>query len=381
MIKHLFHEVIGGGYGMRRKTIIDTTEIEPGKYETMAIVEATGEELESTTTDNAQDAERDFRAMIQRHAEPLQAAFYRAAMVPGERYTLVFLGEFGFPVDLRITFREAELTTYAQYDDAVSLKFMLQKKRNPRKMFLYNRSFLIYSGWRNLDKTATYNVHKCDGCTVMSSKYGSFDERFMDDIKAMWPDYIVAYDHDRVHRRDDETAAEIETNEQASEPRQPYPLLPGLNVVFDAEGADGPCVDIDADEFAKLYAVDGEEIEDPEERLTRALKRAAIASVSHIDEPDGGTCNFDSPALDISACGMKKEDVERIINAVGLHCHDWQPFKNHRGDDGKVIKAPTFLVISGFQCGQGNRHTHMAEAFCQSMNMDGFETQMYYQMD
>jgi len=383
MIKHLFHEEIGGGYAMRNKTIIDTSEIEPGKFETMTFVEATGEELESATTDNAQDAERDFRAMIQRHAGPLQAAFYRAAMVSGERYTLVFLSDFGFPVDLRITFREAKLSTYAQYDDAVDVTFMLQKKRNPRRMYLYGKSFLVYSGWRTLDKTATYNVQKCEGCTVMSSKYGSFDERFMDDIKAMWPDFIVAYDHDRVHRRGEETSAEIETHEQeqASEPRQPYPLLPGLNVLFDAQGADGPCVDIEADEFAKLYAVDGEQIEDPEERLARALKRAAIASVSYIDEPDGGTCNFDSPALDFSACGMSKADAERVIKGVGLFCHDWKPFKNHRGDDGKIIKTPTYLVISGFQSGQGNRHTHMAEAFCQSMNMDGFETQMYYQMD
>ena len=381
MIEHLFHEEIGGGYGMRRKTIIDTTEIEPGRFETMAIAEATGDELECVTADNAQDAERDFRAMIQRHAEPLQAAFYRAAMVPGERYTLVFLGEFGFPVDLRITFREAKLTTYAQYDDAVDVTFMLQNKRKPRRICLYGKSFLVYRGWRNLDKTATYNVEKSGGCTIMASKYGCFDERFMDYIKALWPDYIVAYDHDRVHRRGEETAAEIEEREREAEPRGPYALLPGLNVVFDAEGADGPCVDLDADEFAKLYAVDGDEIKDPAERLAWALKRAAIASASHIGEHDGGTCNFDSPALDPSACGLSKADAERVIKSVGLFCHDWQPFKNHRGDDGKIIKAPTFLVISGFQSGQGNRHTHMAEAFCRSMNADGFETQMYYQVD
>ena len=51
------------------------------------------------------------------------------------------------------------------------------------------------------------------------------------------------------------------------------------------------------------------------------------------------------------------------------------------GDEIEIIKAPTYLVITGFQSGQGYRHTHMAEAFCRSMNADGFETQMYYQMD
>lgn len=382
MMKHMYHEEIGGGYGMRRKTIIDTSEIEPGKFETMALVDATGDELESVITDNAQDAKRDFLAMIQRHALPLQAAFYRAEMIPGERYTLVFLGEFGFPVDLRITFREAHLTTYAQYDDAVSMTFMLKKKRNPRRMCLYNRSFLIYSGWRDLDASATYNVHKCeDGISVMSSKYGSFDERFMDDIKAMWPDYIVAYDHDRVHRMDDEPVAEVETDEQTDAPSQAYPLLPGISVVFDEEGVDGPCIEMDMDEFGQLYAVDADQIDDPVERLAWALKRAAIASVSVITEQDGGTCNFDSPALYYAACGISRAEAQGAVESVGLHCHEWQPFRNRRGDDGKIVKAPTYLVISGFQSGQGNRRTKMAEAFCQSLTSDGFETQMYYQMD
>jgi len=377
MIEHLYHEEIGGGYGMRRKTIIDTTEIEPGKYETMAFVDATGEELESATASSAQDAKRDFDAMIQRHALPLQAAFYRAGMVPGQRYTLVYLGDFGFPVDLRITFREAKLTTYAQYDDVVDVIFMLQRKRNPRRLHLYNRSFLIYNGWRELDKSVTFNITRSNGLVTMESKYGGFDERFIADVKAAWPDYIVAYERPTIKDSDD--AAKDEP--QAAEPREPYPLLAGLNVVFDAEGSDGPCVDLDADEFAKLYAVDGEQIKDMGERLAWALKRAAIASVTHIDESDGGTCNFDSPALDFSACGMNRADAERVIESVGLLCHDWQPFKNHRGDDGKIVKAPTFLVISGFQSGQGYRHTRMAEAFCRSMNADGFETQMYYQMD
>lgn len=376
MNKHLFHEEIGGGYGMRRKTIIDTSEIEPGKFETMAIIEATGDELDSATANNIQDAERDFQAMIQRHAGPLQAAFYGAAMVPGERYTLVFLGDFGFPVDLRITFHEAHLTTYAQFDDAVDVIFLPQGKRKLRRMYLYDKSFLVYSGWRTLDAKMAFNMEKHDGCTTMISRYGSFDEHFIDDVKASWPDYIAAYEH---HRHHEEPAAEIV--EREAEPQGPYELLPGLNVVFDAEGADGPAVDLDESEFAKLYAIDGEQIESMEERLAWALKRAAIASVSHLIDDDGGTCNFDSPAFDFSACGMRKAEAERVINDIGLRCFDWKPFKNHRGDDGKIIKAPTYLVISGFQSGQGYRHTHMAEAFCRSMNADGFETQMYYQMD
>ena len=379
MDKHIFHEEIGGGYGMRRKTIIDTSEIEPGKYETMALVEATGDELDSAIADNPQDAERDFRAMIQRHAGPLQAAFYQAGLVPGQHYTMIYLGEFGFPACLRMTFHGAKLDTYAQYDDAVNLTFTPYRARQKRRMFLYNRSFLIYAGWRDLDVNATFDKRDSgNGVTAMVSKYCCFDERFMDDIKAAWPDYIAAYT-----RKNDEDDCEGDDAKAAAAPRvqEEFELLPGLKVIRNAEGIGKTCVDLNAEDFATLYAPP--EGDDPglHVRLTRALWRAAIASVVHIDDDDGGTCNFDSPALDFSACGITKEAAETVIKSIGLNCRDWQPFKNHRGDDGKIIKAPTFLVISGFQCGQGYRHTHMAEAFCNSMNADGFETQMYYQVD
>lgn len=380
MIKHLYHEEIGGGYAMRQKIVIDTSEIAPGEFETMAL-NGQGDELDVAKSSSREEAEREFRAMIQRHAGALQAAFYQAGMTEGKRYTMVFLGEFGFPVAMRMTFHSAKLTTYAQYDDAVELVFTPYKKRNAYRMHLYNKSFLVYNDWRVMPTDAAYNVERTKTSITRISKYGCFDERFIEDIKAMWPDYIVAYDHDRVYRRDEDAAAENEHREQAVEQSGAFALLPGINVVIDAGSTDAPCVDMDADDFARLYAIDAEQIESPEDRLTWALKRAAIASVAHIAEHDGGTCNFDSPALDFSACGMSKADAERAIKGVGLHCREWQPFKNRRGDDGKIVKAPTFLVISGFQSGQGNRHTHMAEAFCRSMNADGFETQMYYQMD
>ena len=173
----------------------------------------------------------------------------------------------------------------------------------------------------------------------------------------------------------------MNTNPEYTPVRKPYTLLPGLTVIFDAEGVDGPCVDIEADEFARLYSAENADGADTVERLTRALKRAAIASVAHICDDDGGTCNFDSPVLAYAACGLTRARAEEAIKSVGLYCHDWKPFRNHRGEDGRMVKAPTYLVISGFQCGQGYRRTRMAEAFCQRLNEDGFEAGMYYQMD
>ena len=45
-------------------------------------------------------------------------------------------------------------------------------------------------------------------------------------------------------------------NPEYTPARKPYTLLPGLTVIFDAEGVDGPCVDIEADEFARLYSAE-----------------------------------------------------------------------------------------------------------------------------
>lgn len=140
-------------------------------------------------------------------------------------------------------------------------------------------------------------------------------------------------------------------------------------------------VDLTPGEFTSLYAPDPDEELTAPEKLTRALRRATFAALLRANEDDGGTCNFDSPALDFAACGIKEKDAAQLIESLGLNSFVWKPFKNHRNDDGTMIRAPKYLVICGFQRGQGNCRTRMAEAFCASMNADGCETMMYYQMD
>lgn len=141
-------------------------------------------------------------------------------------------------------------------------------------------------------------------------------------------------------------------------------------------------IDLEFDDFVKLYAPDPGEKINASERLRRSLIRATHAALAAIgDGEDGGTCNFDAPALDFSALGLRKPQAERVIDHCGLRCYDWRPFKSHRDESGKLIKAPTYLVITGFQRGQANLRTRMAEAFCHSLNRDGIESGMYYQMD
>ena len=140
-----------------------------------------------------------------------------------------------------------------------------------------------------------------------------------------------------------------------------FEFSPGLTCV--QEKAD-TFVDMSPDDFAALYGAPDESLP-VEERLTRVLRRAAVASMAHVDDEDGGTCNFDSPVLDYASSGIAKEAAKKAVKAAGLSCYDWE----------------NMLVITGCFSGQGNRRTKMAEAFSASLKNSGLAATMYYQMD
>ena len=103
--------------------------------------------------------------------------------------------------------------------------------------------------------------------------------------------------------------------------------------------------------------------------LTMALERAKKSAQLFANTEDGGTCNFDSPAIDYRAMHMRKAKAEEAIQAAGLRCFEWNSWSGIR------------LVICGIGQGQGNRNTRMAEAAEKSMKSDNIVTSMYYQMD
>ena len=103
--------------------------------------------------------------------------------------------------------------------------------------------------------------------------------------------------------------------------------------------------------------------------LTHALKTAQQAAQAFADHEDGGTCNFDSPAIDYRAMGMSKPKAIEAIKAAGLRCFDWNLYGSKR------------LVVCGIGQGQGNRNSYMSEAACDSLKADGIPAMMYYQMD
>ncbi len=105
--------------------------------------------------------------------------------------------------------------------------------------------------------------------------------------------------------------------------------------------------------------------------LTEALikaKEAASAAGAKIS--DGGTCNFDNPAMVFDR--KERAEAEKAIVDAGLRSYEW----GFASDKKRVA-----LVISGMTAGQGDRRTTMAEAFQASMKTQGYDCGMYYQMD
>ena len=103
--------------------------------------------------------------------------------------------------------------------------------------------------------------------------------------------------------------------------------------------------------------------------LIKALERAKEAAQVYANTEDGGTCNFDSPAIDYRAMHMRKSNAEEAIRAAGLRSFEWDSWSGKR------------LVVCGIGYGQGNRNSRMAEAAHQSLQSGGIPSMMYYQMD
>lgn len=103
--------------------------------------------------------------------------------------------------------------------------------------------------------------------------------------------------------------------------------------------------------------------------LTKALVKAKQAAQAYANTEDGGTCNFDSPAIDYQEMHMSNAKAKEAIKAAGLQCFEWNSWAGKR------------LVICGIGAGQGNCRSRMAEAACESLKADGIAATMYYQMD
>lgn len=191
-MKTLKHEEIGGNYSNKRKIIIDACEISSGEFNVMALYE-NGEELEEIETNTETKAIQAFNKMFEKYAGELQKALY-GKLETGKRYTIVHLGEFGFPIAQKITFHSMKCTTYAQYGDVIKMIFTPYRKRNQYQKYFYNTSFMIFEGWQDLKESDTKEVLKDDGnIKLVKSKYTCFDSRYIDDLEKVFKNPVVIY--------------------------------------------------------------------------------------------------------------------------------------------------------------------------------------------
>lgn len=111
--------------------------------------------------------------------------------------------------------------------------------------------------------------------------------------------------------------------------------------------------------------------EQAKQDLIKALEQAKGKALEHIENDDGGTCNFDTALLLRPLC-LTKAEFEEAVKAAGLRC---------RYDNSRYSAGKGYYHINGYESGQGNRRTDMVEAFSESLNKSGYMSAVYYQMD
>ena len=103
-------------------------------------------------------------------------------------------------------------------------------------------------------------------------------------------------------------------------------------------------------------------------KLRDGLK-AALAETEYLEATeDGGTCNFDSPVLNLPRWNGAK--IEQAAEEAGYSASKWEWGSKVMG-----------WIFSMSTSGQGNRRTRRAEAISKAMAAKGYSASMYYQMD
>lgn len=100
-------------------------------------------------------------------------------------------------------------------------------------------------------------------------------------------------------------------------------------------------------------------------KLEHDICNAEISARDFAAVDDGGTCNFDTPIVNLGK-GVNKKKLAEM---------DWriEPV-SERGNGGWYF---VFIDLRG----QANRRTKMAEAAAKSLQESGWEASVWYQMD
>lgn len=150
------------------------------------------------------DTVDEFRQFYIENAEPFQKAIINANLIVGNKYTLVYMNEFGFPVADKIVFKGVSPCQYAQYTDAVKMTARRARKRTDERITFYDCSLAIYEGWKELPDEVSHvkiNDH------LKQSKYSCFDARYFEDCVEYFGKPVVEYRNFKVRESDGKTFA------------------------------------------------------------------------------------------------------------------------------------------------------------------------------
>lgn len=101
------------------------------------------------------------------------------------------------------------------------------------------------------------------------------------------------------------------------------------------------------------------------DKLEMAILKAEKEAQKYADTEDGGSCNFDTPMIKVKA-------TEKQLAQM-----DWQVFKVGKRQSDRETWYQVLINLSG----QGNRRTRMAEAAAKSLQEQGYESSVYYEID
>lgn len=150
------------------------------------------------------DTVDEFRQFYIENAEPFQKAIINANLIQGNKYTLVYMNEFGFPVADKIVFKSVSICQYAQFTDAIKMTVRRARKRTDERINFYDCSLAIYEGLKDLPEDVSHvkiNGH------LRQSKYSCFDVKYFEDCVKYFGNPVVEYRKFKVRESDSKTFA------------------------------------------------------------------------------------------------------------------------------------------------------------------------------
>lgn len=105
-------------------------------------------------------------------------------LVPGEKYTIVAPGDFGFTYSKKIKFVSAEIKPYAQHKQALWFRYREFRKQQDRQIVYYQDLPVVYKGFIEVDTNPFKKVvSRSNGVTVLTSEARAFDDVHLENAK------------------------------------------------------------------------------------------------------------------------------------------------------------------------------------------------------